>query len=70
MVGKREPPVMESDKFTRAVVKDLFPLEKDRHKCSMECTNIWTIAVGPGYTEKETFMDCIPRIRYDMPRKK
>ena len=60
MLGKRGPPVVESDKFTRAVVKDLFPMEIGKHRCSTECKGIWTIAIGPDYTEKNTFMDCIP----------
>ena len=65
MAGKRKPPYIESDKFIRAVVTDLFQLDQKGsffgHRCSNECSAIWTIAIGPDYTEKESFLDCIPR---------
>ena len=61
MNGKREPPEKESIKFVRSLVVDLFCLESgQKHKCTDECKNVWTIAVGPGFTDKETFMECIP----------
>ena len=65
MAGKRQPPYIDTDKFIRAVVTDLFQLTKPvvgkGHKCSDECYNIWTIAIGKDYTDAETFMECLPR---------
>ena len=66
MAGKRRPPYIESDRFIRAVVADLFQLDKKPksffgHRCSPECTSVWTIAIGSDYTDMETFMDCLPR---------
>ena len=66
MAGKRRPPYIETDKFIRAVVTDLFQLKQKAksffgHRCSSECSEIWTIAIGPDYTTMETFMDCLPR---------
>ena len=62
MNGKREPPEKETDEFVRALITDLFCLNSNRkHKCTAECENVWTIAIGPGFTDKETFMDCIPK---------
>ena len=66
MAGKRQPPYIESDRFIRAVVTDLFQLNQKpkpapRHKCTNECSEVWTIAIGPDYTEMDTFLDCLPR---------
>ena len=64
MAGKRQPPYIDTDKFIRAVVTDLFQAAKPnvlkKHRCSNECANIWTIAIGSDYTDAETFMDCLP----------
>ena len=61
MTGKREPPNIEADKFIKAVITDLFGTKGAKHVCSEECHEIWTIAVGPQFNEKNTFMECIPR---------
>ena len=62
MNGKREPPEKETDEFVRALMTDLFCLNGNRkHKCNAECESVWTIAIGPGFTDKETFMDCVPK---------
>jgi len=62
MNGKREPPEKETNTIIRAMVIDLFKMNGSRkHKCSKECNEIWTIAIGPNFTEKKTFMECVPR---------
>ena len=66
MAGKRQPPYIETDKFIRAVVNDLFQLNQKsktapKHRCTNECSEIWTIAIGQDYTELDSFMECIPR---------
>ena len=66
MAGKRRPPYIESDRFIRAVVTDLFqinqkPKSSQGHRCNAECNSIWSIAIGPDYTDMNTFMDCLPR---------
>ena len=60
MRGKRSPPVVEADGFIREVMKDLLVINGVKHKCTDECDGIWTIAIGPDYTEKDTFMECLP----------
>ena len=69
MAGKRRPPYIESDKFIRAVVNDLFQLQQKPksifgHRCNIECSSIWTIAIGANYVEVDTFTECLPR--YDI----
>ena len=62
MNGKREPPEKETTKFIRSLVMDLFCLDAGhKHKCTSECKSVWTIAIGPGFTDKDTFMECIPK---------
>ena len=66
MAGKRQPPYIETDKFIRAVVTDLFQLDQKpkvpiKHRCSNECDEVWTIAIGQDYTEMNSFVECIPR---------
>ena len=60
MAGKRRPPQVDTDKFIKAMVSDLLLPTSRKHQCSQECEGIWTIAIGPEYTEKNTFMECIP----------
>ena len=71
MRGKRCPPVIEADNFIRAVLADLLIVKNVKHRCTDECEGVWTIAIGPKFTEKDTFMDCLPRLvanRFDFPK--
>ena len=61
MIGKRCPPVIESDKFVRAVVTDLFDCDGRKHRCNEDCNGVWTIAIGADYTDKSCFEECLPR---------
>ena len=61
MFGGREPPVVDTDRFIRALVADLVsPNDKRKHKCSPECKRIWTIGIGEDFTEKKSFRECVP----------
>ena len=61
MRGKRSPPVVEADAFIRAVLTDLLIIKDVKHKCTEECEGIWTIGIGPDFTDKDTFLECLPR---------
>ena len=62
MSGGREPPVVDTDRFIRAMGTDLMsPNDKRKHRCSPECKRIWTIGIGETFTEEKKFMDCVPK---------
>ena len=60
MNGKRSPPDVETDRFIRAVVEDLFNISNRKHKCNKECDAVWTIAIGPEFTGRNDFYECMP----------
>ena len=61
MNGKRSPPDVETDRFIRSVINDLFCMEQNKkHKCNDNCNAVWTIAIGPEFTGRNDFYECMP----------
>ena len=62
MGNRRECPASDANKFVRKMMTDLMsPNDQRKHKCSMNCDQIWTVAIGKEFTAKKSFMDCVPR---------
>ena len=62
MSEARQPPIVDADRFIRNVMEDLIsPNEKKKHRCTKLCDAIWTIGIGPAFTDKKTFLECASR---------
>ena len=62
MSDARQAPIVDADRFIRNVMDDLIsPNDKKKHRCTDFCNAVWTIGIGPSFTDKKTFIECAPR---------